>query len=135
MEYQKIVNLLDNASNQPSKYRTKNWIEINDDARRMYNTNSQIKFKTLILKPSLCGNSDAYIFVSGNIIVVGVEADATVINTDRNNNQAIFKNCASFIDCITEINSTQVDNTKDLDVMPIYNLIEYSDNYLKTFGS
>ena len=73
--------------------------------------------------------------MSGNIIVVGVEADATVINTDRNNNQAIFKNCASFIDCITEINSTQVDNTKDLDVMPIYNLIEYSDNYLKTFGS
>ena len=70
MEYQKIINLLDNRPNQPSKFRTKNWIEINDDARRTYNTNSQIKFKTSMLKSSLCDYSDAYILVSGNITVV-----------------------------------------------------------------
>ena len=46
MEYQKIINLLDNAPNQPAKFRTKNWVEVNDDVRGMYNTISQIKFKT-----------------------------------------------------------------------------------------
>ena len=61
MEYQKIINLLDNRPNQPSKFRTKNWIEINDDARRTYNTNSQIKFKTSMLKSSLHDYIDAYI--------------------------------------------------------------------------
>ena len=43
MEYQKIINLLDNTPNQPTKFRSKNWVEINDDARGTYNTNSQIK--------------------------------------------------------------------------------------------
>ena len=46
MEYQKIMNLLDNTSNQLTNFRTKNWVEINDDARGTYNVNSQIKFKT-----------------------------------------------------------------------------------------
>ena len=45
MVYQKITNLLDNTPNQPSKFRTKSWVEINDNARGTYNTNSQIKFK------------------------------------------------------------------------------------------
>ena len=58
MEYQKIINLLDN---QPSKFRTKNWVEINDESIGTYNTNSQIKFKTTILKSSLCDCSDAYL--------------------------------------------------------------------------
>ena len=53
MEYQKIANLLDNASDQPSKYRTKNWVEINYESRGGYNVNSQIKFKTTMLKSSL----------------------------------------------------------------------------------
>ena len=52
MKYQKIINLLGNAPNQPSKFRTENWVEINDDARGTYNTNSQIKFKTSVLKSS-----------------------------------------------------------------------------------
>ena len=55
MEYQRITNLLDNKSNQPSKFRTKNWVEINGG----YNVNSQIKFKTTMLKSSLCDYSDA----------------------------------------------------------------------------
>ena len=49
MEYQKITNLLDNAPNQPTKFRTKKWVETNDDSRGTYNTNSQIKFKTSVL--------------------------------------------------------------------------------------
>ena len=52
MEYQKIANLLDDASNQSSKFKTKNWVEINDESRGTYNVNSQMKFKTTILKSS-----------------------------------------------------------------------------------
>ena len=63
MEYQKILNLLDNTPNQSSKFRTKKWIEINDYSRGRYNVDSQIKFKTTMLKLSLCGYSDAYIIV------------------------------------------------------------------------
>ena len=61
MEYQKIKKLLDNTSNQLFKFRTKNWIEINYQSRGMYNTNSDIRFKTTMLKSSLCDYSDAYI--------------------------------------------------------------------------
>ena len=53
MEYQKTANLIDDASNQPSKFRTKNWVEINDESRGTYNVNSQIKFKTTMLKSNL----------------------------------------------------------------------------------
>ena len=68
MEYHKI-NLLGNTPNQPSKFKTKNWVEINDDSRGTYNTNSKVKFKTSILKSSACGYNDAYIHVKGTIIV------------------------------------------------------------------
>ena len=54
MEYQKIINLVDNTTNQPFKFWAKYWVEINDDTHRTYNTNSQIKFKTSVLKSSLC---------------------------------------------------------------------------------
>ena len=54
MEYQKIANLLDNESNQPSKFRTKNWVEINDESRGGYTTGSDIKFKTAMIRSSLC---------------------------------------------------------------------------------
>ena len=66
MEYQKIINLLDNTSNQLSKFRTKNWFEINDQSRGVYNTNSDIRFKTRMLKSSLCDYSDAYTLAKGN---------------------------------------------------------------------
>ena len=52
MEYQKIINLLHNTPNQPSKFRTRNWVEINDNSCGLHNTNSQIKFKTSMLKSS-----------------------------------------------------------------------------------
>ena len=85
-----------------------------------------------MLRSSLCGYTDAYILVKGNISVnntAGANADA-----NNTNKKVIFKNCAPFTNCISKINNTQVDNAKDIDiVMPMYNVKEYSDNYSKTF--
>ena len=134
MQYQKIATLLNDGSNKPSKFRTKNWVEINDDVRRVYSPNKQIRFKTSMLRSSLCDYSDAYILVKGNIKVNNTAADgAAASNTGK---KVIFKNCAPFTNCISKINNTQIDNAEYTDiVMPMYNLIEYSDNYLKTSGS
>ena len=135
MEHQKIANLIDdNTLNQPSKFRTRNWIEINDESRGVYNVNSQIKFKTTTLKSSLCDYSDAYILVKGTITVNNTSAQGVAAN--NTNKKLIFKNCAPFTNCISEINNIQIDNAKDIDIlMPMYNLIEYSDNNTKTTGS
>ena len=134
MEHQKIANLIDDASNQPPKFRTRNLVEINDESRGAYNVNSQIKFKTTMLKSSLCDYSDAYILVKGTISVNNTAAQGA--NANNTNKKVIFKNCAPFTNYIREINNTQIDNAKDIDiVMPMYNLIEYSDNYAKTTGS
>ena len=135
MEYQKIANLIDdNTLNQPSKFRTRNSIEINDESRGAYNVNSQIKFKTTMLKSSLCDYSDAYILVKGTISVNNTTGAGAAAN--NTNKKVIFKNCTPFTNCISEINKTQIDNAKDIDiVMPMYNLTEYSDNYAKTTGS
>ena len=93
-----------------------------------------MKLKLAMLKSSLCDYSDAYILVNGSITVNNTAAaDADANNTNK---KVIFKNCAPFTNCISEINNTQIDNAKDLDIgMPLYNLIEYSDNYSKTSGS
>ena len=133
MEYQKIANLLDNASNQPSKFRTKNWVEINDESRGVYTTGSDIKFKTTMLRSSLCDYADAYILVKGTITITGAGDDAAARRADERNKSLIFKNCASFTKCISKISNTEIDNAQDIDiVMPMYNLIEYSNNYSKT---
>ena len=71
-----MANLLDNASNQPSKFRTKNWVEINDESRGGYTTGSNIKFKTTMLKSSSCDYADAYILVKGTIAITGAGDDA-----------------------------------------------------------
>ena len=134
MEYQKIINWLDNIQNQPSKFRTKNWIEINDESRGTYNANSEIKFKTAMLKSCLYDYSDAYILVKGTITVDDTSAAGAAAN--NTNKKVTFKNCAPFTNWISKINNTQIDNAKDIDiVMPMYNLIEYSNNYSKTYGS
>ena len=128
--------MIDDASNKPSKFRTKNWVELNDESIGTYNVNSQIKFKTTILKSSLCDYSDAYILVKGKITITGRGADAAAKLADERDKGVTFKNCAPFTNCISEINNAQVDNAKDINiVMPMYNLIEYSDNYAKTSGS
>ena len=136
MEYQKIINLLDNTPNQPTKLRTKNLVEINDESRGRYDTNSQIKFKTSILMSSSCDYSDPYILVSGTMTITGAGNNDAMRPLDERNKGVIFKNCEPFTDCVSEINNTQIDNAKYIDVaMPMYNLIEYSDNYSKTSGS
>ena len=97
MENQKIINLLDNTSNQLSKFRTKSWIEINDQSRGVYNTNSDIRFKTTMLKSSLCYYSDAYILVKRTITITGAGPDAATRQVDERNKGVIFKNCTPFI--------------------------------------
>ena len=137
MEYQKIINFLDNTSNQVSKFRIKNWIEINDQSRAVNNTNRNIRFKTTMLKSILCDYKDAYILVKGRITISGEGADVTARLADERNTVVIYKKKkknATFINCKSEINNTEIDNDKDI-AMPIYNVIEYSDNYLKTSGS
>ena len=79
--------MLDNKPNQAINVRTKKWVEINDDSRGPYNTNSQIKFKTSMLRSNLCDYSDAYIHVSETITVSALEADG-----GSNNIETIFKN-------------------------------------------
>ena len=103
-------------------------------SQETYNTNSQIiKFNTTMLKSILYDYSDAYILVKGRISITGAGYNAAARQTDERNKGVIFKNCTPCTNCISEINNTQVDNAKDLDVvMPTYNLIEYSDNYSKT---
>ena len=135
MEYQKIANLLDSASNQPSKFRTKNWVEINDESRGTY-TSNDIKFKTTMLRSNLCDYADAYILVKGTITITGAGNDDATKQADERDKGVTFKNCAPFTKCISRINNADIDNTQDIDiVISIYNLMEYSNNYSKTSGS
>ena len=133
MEYLKIAKLLDNnTSDQPSKFKTKNCVEMNDESRSVYNHNRQITFKTTMLKSSLCDCSDAYILVKGTITIAGAGVDAAARNADEGDKVVIFKNCSPFISCISEINNVQIDSARDIDiVMNMCNLIEYCDNYAK----
>ena len=134
MEYQKIANLLNDESNKPSKLRTRNWVEINDDITGAYSPTEQIRSKTAMLRSSLCDYSDAYILVKVNISVNNAAGAGAAAN--NTNKKVIFKNCAPFINCISKINNAQTDYAEHIDiVMPMYNLIEYSDNYSKTCGS
>ena len=139
-EYQKIANLLDNefalsASKQLSKFRTRNWIEKNDESRGTY-TGNDIRFKPTMLRSNLCDYADAYILVKGTITITGAGNDDATKRADERDKGVTFKNCAPFTKCISRINNTDIDNAQDIDiVMPMYNLIEYSDNYSKTSGS
>ena len=82
----------------------------------MYNTNSQIKFKTTMLKPRLCDYSDVYILVSGTITITGEGDNEAARREVEREKEVTFKNCAPFTECISEINNTQIDNAKDIDV-------------------
>ena len=84
-----------------------------------------------MLVSNLCDYSDAYIVASGTITFTALAADR-----GNNNIQVVFKNRAPFTDCISEINNTQIENAKGINVViSAYNLIEYSDNYSKRSGS
>ena len=136
MEYQKIRNLLDDSSNKTSKFRTKNWVEINDESRGKYNYEKLIRFKTTMLKSTLCDYSDAYILVKLKITITGAGDNVAAREADERDKGVAFKNCAPFTSCKSDINNVEIDYCQDIDIiMPMYNLIEYSDNYTKTSGS
>ena len=126
METQKIANLLNDSSNENSKFVTKKWYIVGSEANGNYLPDNEIKFLTSSLESSLCDYSDAYILVTGNITVKGGNA----------NTKVAFKNCAPLKKCKTEINETFVDDAQHINIaMPMYNLIEYSDNYSDTSAS
>ena len=83
-----------------------------------------------MINSSLCGYSDAYIFVKGTITIAQVKPPAQPQYVGKN---VVFKNCTPFTDCISEINNAQIDDAKYINViMAMYNLVKYSDNYSKT---
>ena len=129
METQKIVNLFNDFDNGTSKFATKKWYVIHDQNGTIYGEGSEnstnIKFETKVIKSSLYDYSDAYILASG---------DMAATNGNANTNVA-FKNCALFTKRITHVNDEHIDTARNLDIaMPMYNLIEYSDNYSDTSG-
>ena len=95
MEYQKIANLLNTESNQPSKFRTRNWVEINDKSRRTY-TSNDIKFKTTIPRSNLCDYANAYIFINGRITITGAGEGGAMRQADERDKGVTFKTCAPF---------------------------------------
>ena len=99
-------------------------------------TDSDIKFKTTMLRSSLSDYADAYTLFKGTLTITGGGDDAAARRADERNKGVIFKNCAPFIKCIRGINGTEIDHAQDIDiVMPMYSLIEYSDSYSKISGS
>ena len=128
MENQKIINLLDKTDTDSKHFATKKWYIINDENNTDYSVNKNtgvnnpdtIKYDTRVLKPNLCDYIEAYVLVDGTIRGAG----------GNNNTRLALKNCAPFTKCNLEINDEHVDTAENLDiVMPMYNLIEYSDNY------
>ena len=135
METKKIVNLLINSDNESSielhsKFEARKWYIINDQNNGQHGrgneNDSTIKFETKVIKPNLCDYSDAYILVTGDIKIADIAADTNVA----------IKNCAPFTRCVAHINDEHVESAANLDIiMPLYNLIEYSDNYEDSSGS
>ena len=119
MTFQKLNYLLDNTSNQLSKFRTQHWFQINSDARVMRNTNSQIEFKTNMLNSSLCIHT----------LLIREETQQT---TNKNDKKVIIGSFAPFIDCVRKKTNIQLDNANNFDVLiSKYNFIEYSNSYSK----
>ena len=128
MENQTIINLLDKIDTDSKHFATKKWYIINDENNTSYGVNKDtgannpdtIKYDTTVLKPNLCDYAEAYILVDGTIRAAAA----------NDNTRVPLKNCAPFTKCNLEINDERVDTAENLDItMPIYNLIEYSDNY------
>ena len=129
MENQKIINLLDKEDTDSKLFATKKWYIINAENNKNYGVDKDtgannpytIKYDTTVLKPNLCDYAEAYILVDGKI---------RGANAADDNTRLALKNCAPFTKCNLEINDEHVDTAENLDiVMPMYNLIEYSDYY------
>ena len=128
MESQKTINLLNNNDIESQKFTTTKWSIINDQNNGPYGegneNDSTIKFKTIVIRAHLCDYSDAYILVIGNI------------ENKFPNSSVASKHCAPFTKCITHIHDEHLETTENLDIiMPMYNLLEYSDNYSDSSGS
>ena len=128
MENQKIINLLDKIDTDSKHFATKKWYVINDENNTNYGVDKDtgadnpdtIKYDTRVLKPNLCDYAEAYILIDGTIRAAAADANARLA----------LKNCVIFTRCNLEINDEHVDTAENLDItMPMYNLIEYSDNY------
>ena len=102
MEYQKISNLLEGTWDNLSKFRTRSWVEINDESRGSY-TNGYIRFKTTMLRSNLCDYADSYILVKGTITITGEGTDAATEQANERDKGATFKNCAPFTKCVSGI--------------------------------
>ena len=109
--------MLDNTPNQPSKFRTKNWVERDDRSYGTFSTGSQIKFKTSMIRSSLCDYRDAYILAKGTITVTKAVATGTAPN--NRGKKVAFKNCTPFTKCKSEINNKEINYDKfiDADIM------------------
>ena len=138
MENQKIINLLDKSDTNSKHFATKKWYIINDENNTNYGVNKDtgannpdtIKYDTRVLKPNLCDYADAYILVDGTIRAEAEAPPLAAPIANIANARLALKNCAPFTKCNLEINDEHVDKAENLDIaMPMYNLIEYSDNY------
>ena len=117
--------MLKSSENQFSKFATRKWYVVDSESIDLYSIHNSIKFLTKSIQSDLCNCCDAYILVIKNIVVARAD----------NNTKVAFKNCAAFRKCKTEKNDTLVDEAEFIDIaMPMYNLIEYSDNYSETSG-
>ena len=126
METQNISILLNSSEKEYSKFVTKNGTLLTVNQRVTINTKIQSNFLTSLLEPRLCDYSDTYFLVTGNITVTGA----------NNNTEVAFKNCVPFRKYKTEINDTFIDEVgRIIIIMPMYNLIEYNNNYSDTSGS
>ena len=130
METQKIVNLLGGADNKSLKFATRKWYVIpaqnNTDYGEGKKDSTTVKFETKVIRSSLEDYSDAYILVAGDLTAIGGDGHTRIA----------FRNCAASTKYLNHINNEHVDNADNLDfIMPIYNLIEYNDNYSDTSGS
>ena len=130
METQKIVNLLNNTDNESSNFAARKWYVINDQNNTEYGegneNDSSMKFEIKIIRSGLCDYSDGHILLSEDITFMGINADTTVA----------FENGAPFKRCIIHINDKHLDTAENFAIIkPMYNLIEYSDNYSDTSGS
>ena len=111
-------------------------MEIYDESRGGYTTGSDIKFKIVILRSSLCDYADSYILVKGTMTITGAGHNDAAKRADERNKVVIFKNCVPSIESITRINDTEIDNAQDIGtVILMHNLVEYSDNYSKKCGT
>ena len=123
----------DNTKCEPSKFKTRYWVAINDNSQGTYEDSNKIKLKTSVIRKRLYDYGDAYILVSGTVTITGAGADAASKRANQRNRGVIFKNCEPFTECMSTINNNHIGHDMVV-VMSMYNLKEYTDDYSKPSG-